>query len=283
MDSFKTACELLPARLRELLCSSGRTQAEEIRLRTGRQLSLVLNGREFEAGGDKLRREELMQVLEKATGASLHSAAPAMVNGYISYKGLRIGLCGEAAISGGQLLGFREYSSLAIRLPRECRGICSGFIDRLTDGGMDNTLIISPPGVGKTTLLRELIRVISQRGIRVSVLDERCELSASGSFDLGRCSDVLSGVPKELGTSMLLRGMNPQVIAMDEISREEDRKVIDQILGCGVSILASAHGRDRQDMLKRPMYRSFFDMGVFKNILTIYRDGDKRRYLLEKL
>lgn len=283
MDSFKTACELLPSRLRELLYSSGRTQAEEIRLRTGRQLSLVLNGREFEAGGDKLRREELMQVLEKATGASLHSAAPAMVNGYISYKGLRIGLCGEAAMSGGQLLGFREYSSLAIRLPRECRGICSGFIDRLTDGGMDNTLIISPPGVGKTTLLRELIRVISQRGIRVSVLDERCELSASGSFDLGRYSDVLSGVPKELGTSMLLRGMNPQVIAMDEISREEDRKVIDQILGCGVSILASAHGRDRQDMLKRPMYRSFFDMGVFKNILTIYRDGDKRRYLLEKL
>ena len=143
--------------------------------------------------------------------------------------------------------------------------------------------IVGPSGCGKTTLLRELIRVISQRGIRVSVLDERCELSASGSFDLGRCSDVLSGVPKELGTSMLLRGMNPQVIAMDEISREEDRKVIDQILGCGVSILASAHGRDRQDMLKRPMYRSFFDMGVFKNILTIYRDGDKRRYLLEKV
>ncbi len=283
MDSFKTACELLPARLREILYGSGITGVEEIRLRTGRQLSLVLSGHEREAGGDKLKSEELMQVLEKATGASLHSAAPAMVNGYISYKGLRIGLCGEAAMSGGQLLGFREYSSLAIRLPRECRGICSGFIDRLMEGGPENTLIISPPGVGKTTLLRELIRVISQRGIRVSVLDERCELSASGCFDLGRCSDVISGVPKELGTSMLLRGMNPQVIAMDEISREEDRKVIEQIIGCGVGILASAHGRDMQDMLKRPMYRSFFETGVFKNILTIYRDGDKRRYLLEKL
>ena len=283
MDSFITACELLPARLRELLHRSGSTQAEEIRLRTGRQLSLVLNGCEREAGGDKLKAEELMQVLEKATGASLHSAAPAMVNGYISYKGLRIGLCGEAAMSGGQLLGFREYSSLAIRLPRECRGIASSFIDRLTEGGLENTLIISPPGVGKTTLLRELIRVISQRGIRVSVLDERCELSALGSFDLGRCSDVLSGVPKELGTSMLLRGMNPQVIAMDEISREEDSKVIDRVIGCGVGILASAHGRDRQDMLKRPMYRNFFETGAFKNFLTIYRDGDKRRYLLEKL
>lgn len=283
MDSFKTACELLPARLRELLPHSGSMQAEEIRLRLGRQLSLVLNGCEREAGGDKLKAGELMQVLEKATGASLHSAAPAMVNGYISYKGLRIGLCGEAAMSGGQLLGFREYSSLAIRLPRECRGICSGFIDKLTEDGLENTLIISPPGVGKTTLLRELIRVISQRGTRVSVLDERCELSASGSFDLGRCSDVLSGVPKELGTSMLLRGMNPQVIAMDEISREEDSMIIERVIGCGVVILASAHGRDRQDMLKRPMYRNFYEAGVFRNILTIYRDGDKRRYLLERL
>lgn len=283
MDSFKIACQLLPARLRELLYGCGRTQAEEIRLRVGRQLSLVINGRETEAGGAKLKAEELMQVLEKATGASLHSAAPAMVNGYISYRGLRIGLCGEAAMNGGQLLGFREYSSLAIRLPRECRGICSSFIDKLTEEGIENTLIISPPGVGKTTLLRELIRIISERGTRVSVLDERCELSASGSFDLGRCSDVLTGVPKELGASMLLRGMNPQVIAMDEISRDEDSKVIEQIIGCGVSILASAHGRERQDMLKRPMYRSFFDMGFFRNILTIYRDGDKRRYLLEKL
>ena len=283
MDSFKTACELLPPRLRESLLSSGKTAAEEIRLRAGQRMSLVVNGRELETGRDKLGAEELMQVLEKATGASLHSVAPAMVNGYINYNGLRIGLCGTAAISGGQLVGFREFSSLAIRLPRECKGICSGFIDRLTENGFENTLIVSPPGMGKTTLLRELIRVISERGVRTAVLDERGEISASGSFDLGRCSDVLTGAAKELGASMLLRGMNPQVIAMDEISRENDRAVIEQILGCGVAILASAHGRDRQDMLQRPMYRGLFDMGVFKNILTIYRNGDSRRYVLEKL
>ena len=121
----------------------------------------------------------------------------------------------------------------------------------------------------------------------VAVLDERNELSASTGgkqhFDLGRCSDVLVGVPKGTGVGMLLRGMNPQVIAMDEISAGEDKQVIERIIGCGVSILASAHGRDRHDMLRRPMYRELFEMGAFSNVLTISRDGENRRYSLERL
>ncbi len=282
MDSFTMACELLPAAFRQRVRESGYTAAEEIRLRIGQPLSLVLDGREQELGGEKLSSRELMQVLEKATGASLHSAAPAMAKGYISYKGLRIGLCGTAAIGGGELLGFREFSSLAIRLPRECRGICDSFIDRLMEKGLDNTLIVSPPGLGKTTLLRELIRTVSNRGLRVAVADERCELYADGSFDLGRCSDVLSGMPKDKGTSMLLRGMNPQVIAMDEISSETDMGLIQQVLGCGVVLLASAHGKDRHDMLRRRVYRELFDAEVFKNILTIYREQNRRRYVLER-
>ena len=123
----------------------------------------------------------------------------------------------------------------------------------------------------------------ANKGVRVAVLDERCELYAEGGFDLGRCSDVLSGVPKELGASMLLRGMNPQLIAMDEISREGDIEVIEQIIGCGAALLASAHGRGREDMLSRPMYRKLFEMGIFRNILTIYRNESRRRYVLEKL
>lgn len=287
MDSFETACQLLPSPLRRRIEAFGQRHPEEIRLRLLRPPALVINGRELELTGDRLSENELNQVLERATGASLHAAMPGIVSGYISYKGLRIGICGIGIMNQGQLAGFRDFSSLAIRLPRECRGICSGFIDRLTQPGLENTLIVSPPGLGKTTLLRELIRVLSDRGTRVAVLDERNELSASTGgkqhFDLGRCSDVLVGVPKGTGVGMLLRGMNPQVIAMDEISAGEDKQVIERIIGCGVSILASAHGRDRHDMLRRPMYRELFEMGAFSNILTISRDGETRRYSLERL
>lgn len=287
MDSFETACQLLPSPLRRRIEAFGQRHPEEIRLRLLRPPALVINGRELELTGDRLSENELNQVLERATGASLHAAMPGIVSGYISYKGLRIGICGIGIMNQGQLAGFRDFSSLAIRLPRECRGICSGFIDRLTQPGLENTLIVSPPGLGKTTLLRELIRVLSDRGTRVAVLDERNELSASTGgkqhFDLGRCSDVLVGVPKGTGVGMLLRGMNPQVIAMDEISAGEDKQVIERIIGCGVSILASAHGRDRHDMLRRPMYRELFEMGAFSNTLTISRDGETRRYSLERL
>ena len=287
MDSFETACQLLPTPLRHRMETYTGRHPEEIRLRLLRPPSLVINGRELELPGDRLSENELNQVLERATGASLHAAMPGIISGYISYKGLRIGLCGSGIMNQGQLAGFRDFSSLAIRLPRECQGICDGFIDRLTQPGLENTLIVSPPGLGKTTLLRELIRVLSDRGTRVAVLDERNELSASTGgkqhFDLGRCSDVLVGVPKGTGVGMLLRGMNPQVIAMDEISAGEDKQVIERIIGCGVSILASAHGRDRHDMLRRPMYRELFEMGAFSNVLTISRDGETRRYSLERL
>ena len=287
MDSFETACQLLPSPLRRRIEVFGQRQPEEIRLRLLRPPALVFKGRELELAGDRLSENELNQVLERATGASLHAAVPGMVNGYINYNGLRIGICGSGIMNQGHLSGFRYFSSLAIRLPRECRGICDGFVDRLTQPVLENTLIVSPPGLGKTTLLRELIRVLADRGTRVAVLDERNELSASiggkPHFDLGRCSDVLVDVPKGTGVGMLLRGMNPQVIAMDEISAGEDKQVIERIIGCGVSILASAHGRDRHDMLRRPMYRELFEMGAFSNVLTISRDGENRRYSLERL
>jgi stage III sporulation protein AA len=210
-----------------------------------------------------------------------------MAGGFIPYRGLRIGVCGEAAISGGSLLGFRSIRSLAVRIPGACAPACRDAAYACLADGPRNTLIVAPPGVGKTSLLRELIRMTSERGRRVGVIDERDELSGSrgseGVYDLGPCSDTLIGLDKGTAATMLLRGMNPQIIAMDEITQEADLNAVEQINGCGVVLFATAHGRDLQDLQRRKLYKKLLESGVFRELVTIACKGGKRVYTREAL
>ncbi len=278
------ALSLLPEPLAKALTAY--PDAEELRLRRGRPPGVVIAGREQTVNASSVSRETLLHVLEKATGASIHAAAPAIRGGYISYRGLRIGVCGEAVYGGETMNGLRSFSSLAIRIPRGCAPDCVTLIEKLLRPAPTSILIAAPPGVGKTSFLRELIRAAA-RSMRVAVIDERNELSAcytgEAQFDLGQSSDVLVGVPKGRAAMMLLRGMNPQIIAMDEITDEEDLRAVEQITGCGVLLFAAAHGRDREDMLRRPLYRKLLTEGVFRELVTIRCLGGKRIYDRESL
>ena len=284
--AFNEARALLPAAMRQRLSDRYSADAEELRLRVGRPLSVVANGAELALDGGAVSAEDIMQVLEKATGASLHTAAQSIARGYISHRGLRIGLCGEAA-GGCQITGLRNYSSLAIRIPHQCRGVCNAAAGELFSNGPASVLIVSPPGMGKTTALRELVRILGDRGVRTAVADERGELAASdngqAAYDMGRCTDVLVNVPKAEGAMMLLRGMNPQVIAMDEITEGRDVRAIESICGCGVAVLATAHGKSREDMLRRPLYRELLGLGVFDWIMGISLSQGRRCYSTERL
>ena len=146
MDSFAAALELLPRKLEEALRDYAPYAPEELRLRVGRAPSLCWGGREHVAAAAPVAENDLVRVLEKATGASLYSAADAMRQGYYCAGALRIGICGRA--SGGGL-GFSSYSSLCIRLAHDCRGVCREAADRLLREGLPNTLILSPPGGGR--------------------------------------------------------------------------------------------------------------------------------------
>lgn len=292
MTSFKSAASLLPLRLcGELLVlpDEVKNNAEEIRLRNGQSISIGIGGREEKFVPEyRICCEDLQTVLEKASGASVHAVENSLASGYISVKGgLRVGLCGNAIMKGDRLCGIRKPSSISIRIPHELSD-CALFQTRaLCEMGFPSTLIISPPGFGKTTCMRALIKSASNYGLRVSVADERGELAAVSDgrpqFDLGEHTDVLTAAPKAEAASILLRAMNPQILAMDEISAEEDISAIIEAAGCGVRLLATAHAKDCADMLTRPMYRKLLSEDIFKCALLIDMKDGIRSYKLSEL
>lgn len=290
---FEQAAALLPARLRRAaqgLEKRDKSLAEEIRLRLGQPPTLLLPEGERPIPGctEPVRAEELSAVLEIATRASAHTALDHFRNGFVTVRGgHRVGVCGTVVLREGTVANLRQISSLAIRVAREVRGAAVGVLGQLTqDGRLCSTLILSPPGRGKTTLLRDLIRMLSSgEGIaplRVGVADERGELCAmSGGvpqMDVGPRTDVMDGCPKEEGLLMLLRGMNPQVLAADEITAPGDIAALETAANCGVVLLATAHARDMDDLCTRPLYRRLCSLGIFRRVVLIGGGEGERRY-----
>lgn len=282
MDGYQEALGLLPPEIAMAL-RAYRGQAEELRLRRGQAPHIYDGCRELTLDHRALTEADLRRVLERATGASLHTAATALRRGYICFRGLRIGVCGSAIIRGGEMEGFREFSSVAIRIPHECRGICGGAVDALCGRPRGGCIILGAPGSGKTTALRDMIRIFSERGYRVGVADERGEISGDGEFDLGPCSDVITGLAKAESAMLLLRGMNPQIIAMDEITQSADADAIREVCCCGVELLATAHARNPDELRRRRVFAQLLDTGAFSYALSIRGAGSARSYELEEL
>lgn len=287
MDRFNEAIGLLPADLKERLSDTKYKDAEEIRLRCGNAPAVFIREKEEKILNRKISLHEISLVVEKACGASLQAHLHEIKNGYINYKGLRIGVCGEAIYSDDKMKVLRNINSINIRIPHEFIGDVSKLITQLQAENFQSTLIISPPGYGKTSLLRELTRQLSSFGKRVAVVDERNELACvddgKSYFFLGEHCDYLTGVKKAEGAMMLLRGMSPDIIAFDEISRREDVEAIFEIAGCGVELLATAHGRSLESIMERPLYRGLLNERIFKNLIFIERENSTRSYYLQRI
>lgn len=287
MDDTGPVVSLLPPDMRQY--AGNLADAEEIRLRTGRLPACLSHGTEQPIPGSRsVTAADLEGVLERATGASVHSAQASVRNGFVSVRGgVRLGLCGTVITKADRPEGIRKLSSVSIRIPREVRGCCSGIYGRLTAAGFQNTLVLSPPGGGKTTCLRELVRLLSDSGLRVSLCDDRGEIAAvwngNPQFDVGRCTDVMSDAPKAETAIMLLRAMNPQILAMDEITAPGDVLAVEEAVGCGVRLLASAHAGSVDEFCSRPLYRRLLEGGVFKNAVVIKNTDGERRYALEAM
>lgn len=258
----------IPKRLRKHLICARLDKVEEIRLRKGRPIMLYGGfspkyitekgiSEKSSYGMIAVNDEDINEALELICESSLYAVEDRIKNGYVTVDGgHRIGLCGSAVLKNGKIFTIKDISGLNYRISREIYGAGDPVINSIMrDDKVCNTLILSPPGCGKTTLLRDIIRQISYRGIRVSVADERNEISALHKgicgFDLGNSCDVLEGASKEEAMTILLRSMGPEVIATDEIGTAADVAVIKKAMLSGVSVISTIHSDNRQELMKK--------------------------------
>ena len=297
---YEDACALLPGRLRAAAMSISqreKARTEELRLRIGRALYLTTPAGETALPQTRVIRSDLEQVLDRATEYSRYTAAGTMAHGYLTAPGgFRIGVCGTALPTGpgaGSNEGVRDVSSLAIRIPRVFEGAAEPVLPELVeDGRPAGTLILSPPGGGKTTLLRDLVRLLSQGSAvcppqRVALVDERGELAAvhrgRPQLEVGCHTDVMDGCPKHLAVPMLLRAMTPGIIALDEVALGADVEAVYAAVGCGVTLLATVHAASLRDLEDRPIGRDLLSSGGFRRAVVIEGRGKNRRSRVERL
>lgn len=287
---------LLPAEAKSKLLQMPQEQLlriEEIRMRTGRPISVLLSSKEMALSGTGVEECDLRDVLERATQASLHTALEQIRNGFVTIKGgHRIGLCGTVVRKEGETATLRYISSISIRIAKEIQGQAPEVLQMIAPKGMfESTLILGAPGCGKTTLLREIIKLLSNgtgsRPHRVGVADERSEIAALWrgipQFDIGRQTDVLDGCPKSEALITLLRGMNPQVLAVDEVSHPKDIDAMLTAFGCGAEILATAHSSGIEGLRIRPLYRRLMNEKVFRHAVVMYNENGQRSARVELL
>ena len=301
IERYEQAAALLPLRLRRMALALSDTQkerVEEIRLRTGLPMTVLTSEGELSVAAFErdalVTPEDLEQMLSSVTEYSRYASMEEIRQGYLCVRGgFRLGVCGTVVMRNGASANVREFSSFSLRIVREHIGIASGCVPQLFDGEtFQSTLILSPPGGGKTTLLRDLIRLLSmgdgqRRAQRVAVIDERGEIAVSyqgrAQMELGNHTDVLCSCPKALGIPMVLRAMNPQIIAVDEITAAEDIKAMCMAANCGVGLLATIHAGSIAELTRKPLWRELLAADVFRRCITISREDDARRYEVNKL
>lgn len=282
--------ELLPEQIKGILEKAEITEHElrELRLRSGRGLYaetaeggcfLGRDGRRTSSEKEAyyVTGENIKTATELLTGYSVYAFEEEMRQGYFTVEGgHRIGVAGRVLAEAGRVLRMKYISFLNLRIAHECKGCGEELYRQLYGAGrLYHTLLFAPAGCGKTTFLRDLIRLLSEAGVTVGVADERSELAASRhgvpGHDVGPRTDVMDGCPKAVAMQMLLRSMTPQVLAADEIGLEEDVRAIRTAAGSGCKVLASAHGGSLLEVRQNPMLKALWEERRFERYVELER------------
>lgn len=255
----------------------------EVRIKAGAPIMLSIGSecvpvstRTHESEPYTVTAEDMRRTFEFVTGSSLHTVLHELRGGFVTISGgHRVGVCGKVVMENGEVSTIRDISSLNFRIAHQVTGCADEVIKEIAGGGrVKSTIIISPPSCGKTTMLRDIARQLSNgveslgfSGVKVGVVDERSEICAMYrgvmQNDVGMRTDVLDSCPKHIGINLMLRSMSPNVIITDELLTDRDVDAVMTAHNTGVAVIASVHGESVEQVKEKPVFSRLFSEGVF--------------------
>ena len=285
----------LSLNLREKIKTIQEENIEEIRLRINKPL--IINGnqtdyfynenkKKLDRNMDKayiVTKEDVDQTFQILCKYSIHSFMDDIKKGFVTLRGgHRVGIVGKAIVENGSVENIKHVSSLNIRVSREVKNCSDKVMSHIIKSStkINNTIIISPPQCGKTTLLRDVVRNLSNgnekfnfKGINVALIDERNEIAGSylgiPQMYMGIRTDIIETCPKDVGIMMVLRSMSPNVIVTDEIGTEKDIKALYTALNGGVGLITTVHGDSIEDIRNRKELNCLLDEELFKKVILL--------------
>ncbi len=277
---------ILPVRFNRSLDFLRLDKLSEIRLRAGQPTVLNYGGRYYLgenglADSEKealcITSQELNDVIFRACECSVYAHNEELKQGFITLSnGVRIGICGEVVTEHNEVKTIKNFSSLNLRFPHEVKNCCLNVLKYLyNEKGVFNTLIVAPPGAGKTTFVRDLAVNFSDKFIakNVLVVDERNELGAvidgKAGLYLGKFTDIISGSDKQFGIINGIRTMTPDVIILDELITSSDFEAIKYVVGCGVNVVATTHSKDIFDLQNKVFFHDLLKNNVFERFVVL--------------
>lgn len=250
--------------------------ADEIRMYVGGNIVCVAGGRNIRTS--VVCTEEILRItVENLCGHSLYAHEESLRQGYIiTAEGIRAGVAGRVIHSGDNIERITDFTSLCLRVPRRFPGVSDAICSYATaDGLTSSVLIFSPPGVGKTTALREMADQLTKQHYRVALIDTRYELGYGIGGDF---LDVFKGYPRSTGMEMAVRVMNPQFVICDEIFSEADANAVLQCASAGVAVVASAHGGSVEDLRRQRAINTLLERNVFRVLVQLHRKNGRIVY-----